>query len=162
MDVMGRREYSVFERASVVHSNVDKGYPEGLLTMHGEWFFTIVLFFQIWSTIDCIKSAHVQGGRKAIWLVLIWAVPFGVIVYWLLGRGQKFTSSSPQNRAVNTVYYYPSQQQPEQRSYGEGYQAARPPVERMVQPVVQPVDWQQYEEPMASYPEMPQQQEMRE
>ncbi|GCE45782.1 phospholipase D-like protein [Thermosporothrix hazakensis] len=117
----------------------------------------IWVFLSIWATVDCAR--RLRNEQKIFWIVLIWLIPWGgTFLYIFWGRrlsGQRTTPpvETPQYTPVNTAHYYKGQEQSrEERSYEQGYVP--------VEPKEAETYWQRYEEPMASYPEAPHEQEM--
>lgn len=72
-------------------TNLLFGFPGGweLIVI----LIVLLLFVLPWlfALIDCLKGEF-KGNDKLIWILLILLVPFlGMILYFLIGRGQKVT-----------------------------------------------------------------------
>ena len=129
----------------------------------------LTTLFWVWMLIDCLFNKQVRGGSKVFWFLLIFFTQFvGALIYY-------FVACSQRNPVDAFTYYYrsiagPAKQQPKHYQqtpteaypgYQQGYQARQ----QAPMPVVQQDEPQPYqsqpqydEQPMASYPEMPQQQ----
>jgi len=136
-------------------------------------FGLIAMIFWIWMIIDCARNSRLQGGAKVVWLlVIIFANWVGALIYFFAGRARNramFMSPRSQwhggpNQQPNQppvyyqpgqppTYYHPPTNVP-YREYQQGYGSA--PVERQQQ-AGDATNWQHYEEPQSSYPQIPQQ-----
>ncbi len=134
-------------------------------------FALLAMVFWIWMIVDCVRNSQIRGGAKVLWLlVIIFTHWIGALIYFFVGRMRsRATFGSPRSQWYSRsyqqpnqppVYYRPSQPptyyQPSmsegQREYQQGYGA----VERQQQ-AGDAANWQHYEEPQSSYPQIPQQ-----
>ncbi len=119
----------------------------------------LLLVFCIAMAIDCLKNSKWQGSAKILWLLFIFLVPWiGALVYFFLGRALRTPTSYYQPPSIPYYQPQPWAREEEMREYQQGYQAlqqTQAPSQRR-----EPArDWQPYEEPQASYPEIPLQEE---
>jgi hypothetical protein len=132
----------------------------------------IGMVFWIWMIVDCVRNPLLRGGAKLGWLLLIiftnWV---GALIYFFIGRMRSQATFMPPHSqwygrpnqpptyyqpSQPPTYYQPSQPPAEEayREYQQGYGVV--PVERPSQ-VSDTSNWQHYEEPQPSYPQLPQQ-----
>ncbi len=140
-------------------------------------FLLAVTIFWIWTMIDCIRNSQLSGASRVLWLFFILFTHWiGAVCYFIFGRSRnkiQYQYHSQQQRQgpapyqhyiqpqrQQQTYYQPKQSRdPEYRAYEQGYHMQERPSEISQERESTPApSWQQYEEPQASYPEMPQQQ----
>lgn len=130
--------------------------------------------FWIWALIDCLRSP-MRDGAKIGWLLVIFFTHWvGALLYLVFGRPRmthyihpyqrQQQSTTYYQRYTSTVYVPPTPVAPPQEraepeappiaSYEEGYQGQAQSASAEARPVN---NWQQYEEPLATYPELPRQ-----
>jgi hypothetical protein len=135
---------------------------------------TLITLCWILMLIDCITNKSIQGSRKVWWILLIFFTQIiGAIIYFALGNSYLpaliFKRARQWFQSQSTLPFYtpkPYQPQPYQslqqddqyyHGYQQGYQAqttaqSSPPA------TYTPYDVE-YEQPQASYPELPPQQQ---
>ena len=116
--------------------------------------FTLLLFataFWIWMLVDCLLNKSLRDTQQVLWflLILFTHIP-GAIVYFFIGRVKKYMVNQPYQR----VFVQGSQPR---QPYSQGYQAQQASSQEGIRPVppVQPPYEEQYEQPRATYPELP-------
>lgn len=137
-------------------------------------FFTIVTtLFWVWMLADCILNNRLRTGNKIFWvLFILFTHLLGAIIYYF--------SAATRKNPIDAINYYaaaasnffqqrsgPTQQPPPPPApyyypgYEEGYHAQAPVIipanEAAEQPPYQAHP--EYEQPMATYPEMPPQEQ---
>jgi hypothetical protein len=154
-----------------------------LMPFIGINFFTLLTtIFWVWMLVDCIFNSRLRGGSKVGWFLLIFFTHWiGAIIYFFVAAEYK-NPGEALNYYINEVNKFlprrtgpfqqppPSQPTPPQRKaypqthYQQGYQAQVPPVvpasENAAPPgraVYHPQP--EYEQPTATYPEMPMQEQ---
>ncbi len=128
--------------------------------------------FWIWMLIDCFRNRGLRGGGKIVWLLLIFFLHWlGALIYFFVARSSKnrvyYTPPQWQNSANRytqynpppvyrppTPTYQPPPSPPVYRPYEQGYEALPPERSRQVE---ESTSWKSYEEPQASYPQVPEQ-----
>jgi hypothetical protein len=138
-----------------------------------DFFTALTTIFWIWMLADCIFNNRLRSGSKIFWILFIFFTHMlGAIIYYFSAATRKnpidainyyvaAVSNFFQQRSGSTQqpppapHYYPG--------YEEGYHAQAqapviiPPGEAAEQPLYQVHP--EYEQPMATYPEMPPQEQ---
>jgi hypothetical protein len=136
-----------------------------------DFFTALTTIFWIWMLVDCILNNRLRSGSKIFWILFIFFTHMlGAIIY--------FFSAATRKNPIDAINYYVaavstffqqrsgSTQQPPPAphyhpGYEEGYHAQAPVIiptsEAAEQPLYQAHP--EYEQPMATYPEMPPQEQ---
>lgn len=133
----------------------------------------IIMIFWIWMLVDCVRNPRLSGGAKIAWLLVVFFLSWvGALIYFFLGRMRNratFIHSRSQsyarpyqqpdrpplyNQPSQPIYYQPTPSPANEtyRAYQEGYEVV--PAQRQAE---ETANWQHYEEPQSSYPQLPQQ-----
>lgn len=134
-------------------------------------FGLFVTIFWIWMLVDCARNPRLRGGAKVVWLLVVFFLHWiGALIYFFAGRsrtlatfvpprsqwyGQPYQQPNqpPVYQRPPQTYYQPPQTNEAYRGYQEGYGVV--PEERQQQRETK--NWQHYEEPQTSYPQLPKQ-----
>jgi len=127
--------------------------------------------FWLWMLFDCLKSAKVRQHKGWIFLLLLFTHWFGALIYFFIyvypiANLFHLAQSAPSFQKRTSAYYTPPKQ-PSFQEYQQGYQpqSVPSPVPLSSNPLYQQDQSQattlitDYEEPYATYPEMPPQQQ---
>jgi hypothetical protein len=127
--------------------------------------------FWIWMVVDCIRNPRLRGAGKVLWLLMIFFLNWiGAVIYFFAGRQrsanviympprtqqyQPYTNPYMQRNPspAPPIYQPPAPASESYREYQQGYEA--PPEARQQQEEAS--GWKNYEQPQASYPQIPQQ-----
>ncbi len=136
--------------------------------------------FWVWMLIDCLNRPQARPQRGWLFLLILFTQWVGALIYFLiyvfpLSRVFHSTLSQSQSAQKKPFVYYtpprpPAQTPPSYQEYQQGYQPRTVPTPAPTQtdvPYYLQEDSQQtsyptpdYEEPRATYPEMPPQQQL--
>ena len=142
----------------------------GLFEDIGPLLGAAATIFWIWMLIDCFHRAKVAPNRVG-WLILIFFTHWvGALIYFFsyVNPLGKFFQSTPQPPVQKKpfIYYTPPTQTSSYQEYQQGYQTRSVPYPPPTNVPYQQEDQQQtsytasdYEEPHATYPEMPSQEQ---
>jgi len=136
-------------------------------------FFTIVTtLFWVWMLADCIFNKGSRPGNKIFWICFIFFTHMlGAIIYYFVAATRKNPIDAVNFYSAALTNFFqqrsgpaqPPPQPPPQSyaSYEEGYHA-QPPTFVPTAEAAEPPHYQakpEYEQPMATYPEMPMQEQ---
>ncbi|GAC1563482.1 MAG: hypothetical protein NVS2B2_29190 [Ktedonobacteraceae bacterium] len=142
-----------------------------ILRSVGSLLGVVGTLFWVWMLIDCLNRAKVRPQRVWLFFLLFFTGWFGALIYFFvyahpvtqwLPSVQKRSQPSPQKAPV--YYTLPTPAPKSYQEYQQGYQSQSVPSPA---PMTPNSPYQQqpyyptsdYEEPHATYPEMPQQQQ---
>jgi len=138
----------------------------GLIEEIGPLLGVMGTVFWVWMLIDCLNRAKVRPNRGWLFFLLLFTHWVGALVYFFVYVYplSKFFSSAPQQPVQQKPFiYYTPPTQTSHQEYQQGYQSRSVPYPAPPTPTT--VSYQQeeqsfdYEEPHASYSEMPPQQQ---
>ena len=141
----------------------------GLMEEFGPLLGVVGTLFWVWMLIDCLNRAKARPHRGWLFFLLLFTHWVGALVYFFIYVYplNRFFQSTPQQPVAQKpfVYYTPPTQTPHQE-YQQGYQSRSVPYPAPTNIPEQQENQQQsfypttdYEEPHASYQEMPPQQQ---